>query len=200
MPDAMLAGLPRLVRVGEELRWRGQTAATIGAAMVAYWTTAWLLDQSLRPLETLISALVVAILTGLTAGLASGRRVPEALEETKPPPRLSVYETHADGRERRARAAGIVLLGVVVLLVFDRVTDGGGVMAGLLAGFFGASGIVDWREARRWVAAERERDARLYLLIRANALVARFGRTEIYEVRRSDRERDRDPLELGLGL
>jgi hypothetical protein len=123
--------------------------------------------------------------------------VREGLRETLPPPRLSVYETVADGRERRARFGGIVLLGAVVLLVFDRVTNGDGTMAGLLTGLFVAAGAVDLGEARRWRGAERDRDARLYVLIRANAMVARFGRAEIYEERRPDQDRRPDPVAFG---
>ena len=69
----------------------------------------------------------------------------------------------------------------------------GGVMAGLLAGLFGTAGAVDWLESRRWRAAERDRDARLYLLIGPNALVARFGRTQVYEAPRRDADRGARP-------
>jgi hypothetical protein len=193
LPDVMLAGLPRLVRVAEEMRWRGQAGVTIAMAVVAYWLTQWLLDAEPRPLETAISLLAVSALTAGVAGLSSSNRLREALRTTRPPPRLTVYETQADGRERRVRFTGILLLGAVVLLVFDRVTDGGGVMAGLLAGVFGTAGAVDWFESRRWRAAELARDARLYLLIRPNAMVARFGRTEVYEEPR--RDADREPRE-----
>jgi hypothetical protein len=197
MPDAMLAGLPRLVRVAEEMRWRGGAGVAIALAVVAYWLTQWLLDADVRGLETLVSLLAVSVLTAGFAGLASTGRMRDALRETRPPPRLAVYETQADGRERRARFTGIILLGAVVLLVFDRVTGGGGVMAGLLAGLFGTAGVVDWWEARRWLAAERERDARLYLLIRPNALVAKFGRTDVYEAPRRDPDREPDPIAFG---
>ncbi len=194
MPDVMLAGLPRLVRIAEEMRWRGQAGVAIGMAVAAYWLTQWLLEADTRPLETGLSLLVVSVLTAGVAGLSSAGRVREALGATRPPPRLAVYETHADGRERRVRFTGIVLLGAVVLLVFDRATGGGGVMAGLLAGLFGTAGAVDWLESRRWRAAERDRHARLYLLINPNAMVARFGRTQVYEAPRRDADREPDPV------
>jgi hypothetical protein len=198
MPDAMLAGLPRLVRVAEEMRWRGGAGVAIALAVAAYWLTQWLLDADVRGLETLVSLLAVSVLTAGVAGLASAGRMRDALRETRPPPRLAVYETQADGRERHARFTGIVLLGAVVLLVFDRVTGGGGVMAGLLAGLFGTAGVVDRWEARRWLAAERARDSRLYLLIRPNAMVAKFGRSEVYEAPRRDPDREPDPIAFGL--
>jgi hypothetical protein len=197
MPDAMLAGLPRLVRIAEEVRWRGGAGVAIAFAVSAYWLAQWLLDVDVRVLESLLSLLAVSVLTAGVGGLASTGRMREALRDTRPPPRLAVYETQADGRERRARFTGIVLFGAVVLLVFDRVTGGGGVMAGLLAGLFGTAGVLDRWEARRWLAAERERDARLYLLIRPNALVARFGRTEVYEAPRRDSDRHPDPISFG---
>src|SRR5262245_46174613 len=125
MADATLAGLPRLVRVAEEVRWRGQAAMAVALAVASYWAALWLLDRPVKPLETTISFATVGILTAGVSSLASRRRLHDGLVRTTPPPRPSVYETHADGRERRARLAGIVLFGVVVLLVFDRLTDGG---------------------------------------------------------------------------
>jgi hypothetical protein len=193
----MLAGLPRLVRVAEEIRWRGQASLSLGVAVAAYWAMSWLLGDPVDPIRGGISAAAVAALTLALCGLSSASRVREGLRETLPPPRLSVYETVADGRERRARFGGIVLLGAVVLLVFDRVTNGDGTMAGLLTGLFIAAGAVDLGEARRWRTAERDRDARLYVLIRANAMVARFGRAEIYEERRPDPDRRPDPVAFG---
>ena len=43
-------------------------------------------------------------------------------------------------------------------------------MAGLIAGLLGRLGAVDWIEARRWDAAERERETRIYVLVRPDAL------------------------------
>jgi len=198
MPDAMLAGLPRLVRAGDEIAWRGQAFLAMGVAVAVYWVASWLLDATTHPIETLVAVPIVAAPTLALAGLTSSRLVREGLAATRRPPRLAVYETRADARERHARFTLIVLLGAVLLLVFDRLT-GGGVMSGLVAGAFCSLGVVDLREAGRWRAAERDRSARLYLLVRPNALVARWGRTEVYEVLGSDSDRKpRDPVGLEL--
>lgn len=192
MPDTALAGLPRLVRASDEVRWRGGGAAALAVAVAAYWTMAWLLDQPTDALRTGLSFAVALLGSSAAAAVTSGRRLREGLAQTLPPPRLSVYETRADARERRVRLTGIVVTGALVLLAFDRVTDGGGGMAGLLAGLFLGVGAVDRLESRRWDAAERTRRARLYMLVRPPAMVARFGVTEIYEVTRDDgAERDR---------
>jgi hypothetical protein len=62
-------------------------------------------------------------------------------------------------------------------------------MAGLIVGLFAVAGIVDLFEGRRWGEAEDARRARLYVMVRPNALVASFGRIEIYEVPRPDSDR-----------
>jgi hypothetical protein len=79
------------------------------------------------------------------------------------------------------RLAAVVLTGIVVLLLFDRFTGGGGVMAGLLAGLLSAFGAVEWAQSRAWEAAERERDSRLYALIRPDALMPRLGELQVFE-------------------
>jgi hypothetical protein len=178
MPESALAGLPRLVRIAPELRFRGQAAGGIAVATAGYW------------------AFAVALPTLAVSGLPSGERVREALRRTLPPPRAALHETPADGRERRTRLAGIVVTGVMVLLMFDVLTDGGGVMAGLIAGLFGALGTVDWIDARRWERAERVREARLFLLVRPHALSARFGAAQVYELSRPRRP---EPLGSGVG-
>ena len=48
------------------------------------------------------------------------------LARALPPPRASVHETLASSRERRTKLSGIVLTGIVVLLLFERFTDGAG--------------------------------------------------------------------------
>ena len=202
MPESALAGLPRLVRVATELRFRGQAALGIAVATAGFWTFSWLLNEPLRPLETLLALLAIGLPTLLVSFLTGGRRVDEALRRTLPPPRASIHETHADARDRRTRLAGIVLTGVIVLLMFDILTEGGGIMAGLVVGLFGGLGLVDRIESERWERAEREREARLYLLIRPHALSTRFGTAQVYELRRPSRDRDQafqpGPFDLGI--
>ena len=132
------------------------------------------------------------------AAVGSGRRLAAVQKELKPPPRVAVYETFADARERRARLAGILLLAAVVLLIFDRLTGGEGTMAGLTVGFFASIGITDLFEARRWLEAERARRVRLLVVVRPNAMVASYGPTEVYEVPRADADRDEEPVGSGL--
>ena len=202
MPESALAGLPRLVRVATELRFRGQAALGIAVATAGFWSASWLLNEPLRPLETLLALLAIGLPTLLVSFLTGGRRVDEALRRTLPPPRASIHETHADARDRRTRLAGIVLTGVIVLLMFDILTEGGGIMAGLVVGLFGGLGLVDRIESERWERAEREREARLYLLIRPHALSTRFGTAQVYELRRPSRDRDLafqpGPFDLGI--
>ena len=183
------------MRVAEEVRLRGQTAVWVGLAVVAYWLLAWLLDEPVDAARTGIPFAVLAALAGSLAAVVSARRVREGLAASRRPPRPSVHETRADARDRRTRLAGLVVLGVVLLLIFDRVTGGEGRMAGLAAGLLLAVGLVDWLEARRWQAAERARDSLLYVLVRPNALVAPFGVTDVYEIVRSDHDHERRDLE-----
>jgi hypothetical protein len=198
MPNAMLAGLPRLVRVADEVGARGQATLSVGLAVGAYWVCLWLLDQPVSPLKTLVSLLIAGLPASLMASVGSGRRIAAGRGELRPPPRLAVYETLADARERRARLAGILLLAAVVLLIFDRLTAGEGTMAGLTVGFFASIGLVDLLEARRWAETERARGVRLYVIVRPNAMVARYGPAEVYEVPRADANRDEEPVGSGL--
>lgn len=194
MHNTALAGLPRLVRVAEEVRLRGQTAVAIAVSVATYWILAWFADEPLDALTSGANFGVVAVLAGAVAHFVSVRRVREGLEAPQRPPSLCVHETRAAGRERRARMAGPVVLGVILLLVFDRVTEGGGRMAGLVAGLFLAVGAVDWWESYRWRAAEKARGSLLYVLVRATALVAPYGVTDVYEVARpTDEYAARDP-------
>lgn len=189
MADAALAGLPRLVRVGEEVRMRGVAALGIGTAAAGWWMLAYLIDQDVSVLKTLVAGGAVGALTLVIAAVFSSRRLGAAREVRRPPSR-AVYETLADGRERRVRLAGIVVFGVIVLLAFDRLTGGGGEMAGLVAGLFLPVGAVDLLEARSWAALERTREDALglYVLVRPQALMASMGAQEVYERPRGDRQ------------
>lgn len=194
MNNTALAGLPRLVRVTDEIRLRGQTAVAIGVSVAAYWLLAWLVDEPLDLATTGANFGVVATLAGSIAAVVSLRRIREGLSAPPRPPSLCVHETRAAARERRTRMMGPVVLGVIVLIVFDRATDGGGRMAGLVAGLFLAVGVVDWWESRRWRAAEKARGSMLYVLVRATALVSPYGVTDVYEViRPTDDHAQRDP-------
>lgn len=194
MHHTALAGLPRLVRVTEEVRLRGQTAVSIAVSVAAYWVLAWFMDEPVDVLTTGANFGVVAALAATVALVVSVRRVREGLSAPPRPPALCVHETRAAARERRTRLAGPVVLGVILLLVFDRATDGEGRMAGLVAGLFLAVGAVDWWESGRWRAAERARGSMLYVLVRANALVSPYGVTDVYEVvRPTDEPAHRDP-------
>lgn len=200
MPQTALAGLPRLVRVAGEVRWRGQCALGMAVAVAGFWTASWLLDQGMRATETLLAAGAIGLPTAAVSLAAGPRRVRESLRRSLPPPRAALHETLADARERRTRLAGIVLTGVLVLLVFDQATGGGGVMSGLVVGLFGALGASDVREAARWDVAEREREARLYVLVRPHALLPRMGAVEVYEGPRGDRRMralEATPFDLG---
>ena len=189
MADAALAGLPRLVRVVEEVRMRGIAAIGVGTAAAGWWMLAYLIDQDVSVLNTVVAGGAVGAATLVIAAVFSSRRLGGAREVRKPP-RAAVYETVADGRERRVRLAGIVVFGVIVLLAFDRLTGGAGEMAGLVAGLFLPVGAVDLLEARSWASLERMREegAGLYVLVRPQALMASMARHEVYERPRGDRQ------------
>jgi len=190
VPEATLADLPRLVRVENEVRWRGQAALSTVAAVALYWVVSWYLDAPFRVPETLLVALIVALLSTAVAGMASALRIREGLQETAPPPPSAVYETRANAGDRRSRVFVIVLFAVTALLIADRVVVGGGVIAGVIVGLFLVMGIVDVLEANRWRKAELGRLARLYILIPSNALAGRYGRVEVYERPRPPRASD----------
>lgn len=190
-PESLLAGLPRLVRVADETRWRGQSAIATALVIGAFWAAGWLLGEPVDAGTTALAVAAVALPTLLVSALVGARRLQRSLVQAVPPPRASVHETQASSRDRRMRLAGIVLTGIVALLLFDHFTHGGGIMAGLLAGLLGGLGAVDWIEARRWEAAERERETRIFVIVRPDALSPRLGATEVYETPRPGRERDR---------
>jgi len=187
--DAVLAGLPRLVRVVEEVRMRGVAAIGVGTAAAGWWMLAFLIDQDVSVLNTLVAGGALGVLTLVIAAVFSARRL-AAAKDVRKPPRGAVYETTADGRERRVRLAGIVVFGVIVLLAFDRLTGGAGEMAGLVAGLFLPVGAVDLLEARSWASLERMREegAGLYVLVRPQALMASMAGGEVYERPRGDRQ------------
>jgi len=103
-----------------------------------------------------------------------------------------VHETIADGRERRMRAATIMFLGVGTLLVLDTLISEIGGTAALVAGVGLGLGIVDRLEARRWAMAEDERDSRIFLMIRPNALIAGMGIQDAYALPRGRSADDHD--------
>ncbi len=188
MADTVLAGLPRLVRVRDEVRMRGIAALGIGAATVGWWMLAWLLDEGVDGLRFLLTIVGIGIPSLIAAWLLSRRRMRVAAE-FRSPPRNAVYETIAAARERRTRLSGIVLFGVIILMIFDHFSHGAGEMAGLVAGLFVPFGIFDVRESHEWSALEREHhDTRLYVLMPAHAMMAPFSPDAIYERPRSDAE------------
>lgn len=200
MPQATLAGLPRLVRIAGEVRWRGWCALGMALAVAGFWTASWLLHEGVRPLRTGLAAASIGLPTALVSVLAARRRVREALLRTQAPPRSTIHETLADGRERRTRLSGIVLTGVIVLLLFDHATGGAGTMAGLVVGLFGALGASEVREAALWDAAEDAREARLYAIVRPHALTTPMAASDIYETPRSDRRAMPELSRYDLGI
>ena len=182
MDDTLLAGLPRIVRVAEEVRMRGWTCIVVAGAAAVYWLTRWLLGQPTRGAVTWLAALGVGVVVGVIGIVVSSRRQREALGHLEPPPSQVVYETRAHARERRTRASGVLFLAAVVFLVFDRLTNGHGELAGLIVGLLGPLGLVDLLEARGWDLAERSRLSRLYTVVRPRALIAPYGNVPVYEV------------------
>lgn len=184
----MLAGLPRLVRIRDEVRMRGITALGIGVATVGWWMLAWLLDEGVGGLRFVLAVVGIGI-PALAAALLVSRRRMRAADNLLAPPRHAVYETMADARDRRTRLSGIVLFGVIILMVFDHFSHGGGEMAGMVAGLFIPFGAVDLLEARRWTRVEAEHDhTRLYVLVPARALTAPFTPDAVYERPRNSAE------------
>lgn len=172
------------------MRWRGQAALSVVAAVALFWIVAWYLDAPFRVAETLLVTIVAALLCVAVVGLSSARRIREALESTEPPPSGALFETRADATDRRSRVFVVVLFAVAAMLIVDRLVDGGGIIAGLVVGLFGVVGVIDTIEAQRWRKAEISRLARLYILIQPNALAGRYGRVDIYERPRPPRASD----------
>ncbi len=182
MADALLAGLPRIARVAEEVRLRGVLAIAAGGAAAAWWAIQWLLDQDVDPGRTWALALLTAVLAAVSGLLNVPRRLRDGLRDPHFPSAGVVYETRADGRDRRVRLSGAVFLSTIVILMVDQVAGWGGVTAGVIVGVAVGLGVADLVEARRWAQAERERDADLFVKIGPRALVAGFGQIVVYEV------------------
>ncbi len=182
MADALLAGLPRIVRVADEVRLRGWLVLAVGGAVAAWWTIQWLLDQPLQPGRTWLIALVVVVLAAVAGLVNVPRRMREGLRAPRFPSSRVVYETRAEGRDRRIRLSGAVFLSAIVILMFDRLAGWEGVTAGVLTGVAVAVGVADLLEARLWDRAEREREADLFVRIGPKALGASYGQADIYEV------------------
>jgi O-antigen/teichoic acid export membrane protein len=182
MADALLAGLPRIARIAEEVRLRGVLAIAVGGAAAAWWVIQWLLDQQVEPGRTWALALLTAVLAAVSGLVNVPRRLREGLRNPRFPSARVVYETRADGRDRRVRLSGAVFLSTIVILMVDQIAGWGGVTAGVIVGAAVGLGVADLVEARRWARAERERDADLFVKLGPRALVAGFGRVEVYEV------------------
>lgn len=190
------------MRVADEARWRGQSAVATAIVVGLYWGATWLVGETVEPERAALAFGAVALPTFAITALGGARRVRDAVVRSAPPPRSSVHETPASSRERRLRLAGVVLTGIIALLIFERFTDGGGVMAGLVAGLLLALGAADWREAGLWEMAERERESRIYVLIRPDALTPRLGIRDVYEAPRPGRKGEGvyepSPFDLGI--
>lgn len=184
MADAALAGLPRIVRAHDEVRWRGQVLTTLGLAALAYWIILWLAEGPVQTVPAGIVALAALLLALALGAITSRRRVAHGLLTLRPP-RGMVHETLADARERRVRAATIMFLGVAVLLVLDTLVSNIGATAALVAGAGVGAGIIDRLEARRWQRAEDDRDLRIFLMLRPNALIAGMGVQDAYALPRA---------------
>jgi O-antigen/teichoic acid export membrane protein len=182
MADALLAGLPRIARITEEVRLRGVLALAVGAAAGAWWIIQWLLDEPVQSGRSWALALLTLVLTVVLGVINVPRRLREGLRNLRFPSARVVYETRADARDRRIRLCGAVFLSVIVILMFDQLAEWGGVTAAVIIGAAGGLGVTDLVEARRWARAEREREADLFVRVGPRALVAGFGRAEVYEV------------------
>jgi hypothetical protein len=195
MADAALAGLPRIVRADDEIRWRGQVLTSLGLAALSYWIILWLLDGPVDPrFAGVVAGAALLLALGLGA-ITSRRRFAHAMLTLRPP-RSVVHETLADARERRVRAATIMFLGVGTLLLLDTLVSEVGATAALVAGAGIGMGIIDRLEARRWVQAEDERDSRIFVMIRPNALIAGMGANDAYQLPRSRSSGDEPGDEL----
>lgn len=198
MEDATLADLPRLVRVGDEVGWRGQLALSIAAMVGAYGVASWLFGSPLRTGDALLMALVAGVFGGGIAAFSSARRVRESVRATASPPAAAVYETTADSRDRRQRTTLLLVFVAASLLIVDRIVGGGGLIAGLMIGLFGAVGVVDIVEARRWDVLEKAIRSFLYILIPPRGLAGGYGNVELFEI---PREQDAGaPADEGLEL
>lgn len=192
MADAALAGLPRIVRAHDEVRWRGQVLTTLGMASLSFWLILWLAAGPVQALPSAIVGAAALVLALVLGAVTSRRRVAHGLLTLRPP-RAMVHETIADARERRVRAATIMFLGAAVLILLDTLVSDIGATSALVAGAGVGAGIIDRREARRWEDAEDQRDLRIFVLLRPGALIAGMGVQDAYALPRARAPRDDDP-------
>ena len=182
--ETALAKAPRLVRLSEEFQWRASAALGAAVAVVGYWVMSWLVGLPVDAAQA-GAAFGVAFVPTLALGIpAARRRAAAARESSGRLPPGGIRETRAAARERRGKLAGIVLTGVLALLVFDAVFDGGGPIAGLVAGVLGGVGVADLLEARGWRRAEQARGVRLLALIAHDALTIAPTSDKVFEDRR----------------
>ena len=162
------------------MRWRGMACLAVAASVAGYWLIGWLVDQPVGFRASLVSVAVALPISLVFAAVISRSRVKQGMAAALPPPTSSIHETSANARDRRVRALTLLFLGVVSLLVLDRVTGGVGTAAGIVVGATAAVGAVDLVEARRWSRREATERLRLHLLLPARALVGGLSPSSIY--------------------
>jgi hypothetical protein len=140
----------------------------------------WLVDQPVGFRASLVSVAVALPISLVFAAIISRSRVRQGMAAALPPPTSSLHETSANARDRRVRALTLLFLGVVSLLVLDRVTGGVGTAAGIVVGATAALGTVDLVEARRWARLEATERLRLHILLPSRALVGGLSPSSIY--------------------
>lgn len=196
--DAVLEGAPRLVRLTEEFQWRGGAALGTALAVIGYWAVSWLVGLPVDPAQA-GAAFAVAFLPTLALGIpAARRRAAAARSESGRLPPGGIRETRAAALERRGKLASFVLTGVLALMVFDAVFDGGGPITGLVAGVLAGIGASDLLEARGWRRAEDARRVRLLALIADDALTITPTSDDVYEDRRGMPEPASGPTPFDL--
>jgi hypothetical protein len=188
--ETVFSGLPRLVRVSYEVRRRGAWALCTAGVVVAWWLASWLVGQEVDLSKTLVGLAVAGTSSSVCTALLGRARLASSPGPNPAPPRRAIYETLADARQRHARAAMFVVLGVMTALLLDQTLQAGGTMAGLVIGLFGGLGVVHFVESNRWERAERERRVRLYELIAPRVLWGSLGPGTVYEVPEADPPED----------
>ncbi len=181
MADTALAGLPRIVRAADEIRWRGQAMLSLGLASACYWIVMWLVDGPVQPLAASTVFMTSLMMSLVLSAITSRRRLAYALDHITNP-RAMVHETPADARERQALAAVVFVFGAVILLMMDTAISEVGATAALLAGGGIGIGATDLLEARRWQQVEASRSSRLFLMISPGAMLVRMGTGNAYEL------------------
>ncbi len=123
-PETFLAGLPRVVRVADEARWRGQAAVATTVVVVAFWLLSWWAGEPINAGLTILAAAAVGVPTLLTCALTGGRRLREglvhaaqhralALEHLHPPVGAMIVQLEHVAREREV---GVAVIPVAHLL------------------------------------------------------------------------------------